>query len=35
VAPPVKMQSDNAKGFQPKNANMVSVNIGLALSLRN
>jgi hypothetical protein len=35
VAPQVKMQSDNAKGFQPKNANMVSVNIGLALSLRN
>jgi hypothetical protein len=34
VAPPVKMQSDNPKGFQPKNANMVSVNIGLALSLR-
>lgn len=34
MAPPVKMKTNNADGFQPKNANMFSANIGIALALR-
>ena len=34
VAPPAQMKSDHTDGFQPKNANMFSGNIGLAFSFR-
>lgn len=34
MAPSVKMESEKTDGFQPKNANMFSGNIGLAFSFR-
>jgi hypothetical protein len=34
IAPPVKLKSDHSSGFQPKNANMVSANAGVALCFR-
>lgn len=34
MAPPVKMKSNSAESFQPKNANMFSFSTGLAFSFR-
>lgn len=34
IAPPVKMKTDHTTGFHPGNANMISANLGLALSFR-
>lgn len=32
MAPPIKMKTNNTDGFQPKNANMFSINTGFALT---
>lgn len=34
MAPPAKIKSNRAEGFQPKNVNMFSANAGLAFSFR-